>query len=106
MLTIGRSGIRVVGKDNGLLKRIARSKNDERHQRDFVEAIKSSAPPSADIEIGHLSSTLCHLGNIVARTNQAVRFDPKGEKIISPDAAKPFVTRTYRNGHWAVPDRA
>jgi len=43
--------------------------NDDAHFRNFVDAIKSNKPESqnADALEGHLSSALCHLGNISYR---------------------------------------
>jgi hypothetical protein len=32
-----------------------------------------------------------------------LRFDPALEKITGDDEAAKLVTRTYRDGHWAVP---
>jgi hypothetical protein len=46
---------------------------------------------------------LCHLGNIVARTGRAIRFDPKTEKILGDKEAAALLGRKYRQGHWAVP---
>ena len=37
------------------------------HERNFMECIKSRKRPNADIEIGRLSTTICHLGNISCR---------------------------------------
>ena len=46
------------------------------HHRNFIECIKTRQKPTADIEIGHVSSTLCHLGNIAYRLDREVHFDP------------------------------
>ena len=53
--------------------------------------------PVADIEVGHLSSTLPHLGNIVARTNRSVRFDPDREQIVGDEEANALLARRYRS---------
>jgi hypothetical protein len=34
------------------------------HEGNFLECIKSRNTPHADVEIGRLSTTICHLGNI------------------------------------------
>ena len=40
-------------------------------------------PANADVEIGHKSATLVHLGNIAHQTsNQRLEFDPKSETFI------------------------
>ncbi|NLF73964.1 MAG: Gfo/Idh/MocA family oxidoreductase [Candidatus Anammoximicrobium sp.] len=72
------------------------------HCADFLEAIRNGGRPSADIEIGHLSATLPHLTNILARTGRPqLTFDPQTEKFIDAPDADALTTRTYREGHWA-----
>lgn len=73
------------------------------HQEDFLEAIKTGRRPNAEIEIGHLSSTLSHLGNIATRLGRSLRFDPQKEEIIGDEEARALIRRQYREGHWAVP---
>jgi len=52
------------------------------------------------VETGHISTTLCHLGNIVVRSGRNIRFDGKTESIVGdPEAAK-LLTREYRD-HWS-----
>ena len=104
MMTMGSSGIRVLGKDNHPIQREGYVVEDEDHQRDFIDALRSSGRrPNADIEIGHLSSALPHLGNIVARIGRSIRFDPDQEAIIGDEEAERLLSRRYREGHWAVP---
>ena len=55
------------------------------------------------LEIGHLSSSLCHLGNIVARVGRSIRFDPRAEQVLGDEEAAGLLGREYRAGHWAVP---
>ncbi len=105
MMTLGQTGIQVYGGDNKLIKSEKLDSPQDAHQRDFLDAIKLGNRPNADIEVGHLSSTLCHLGNIVARTRRAVKFDPKAERIDGDDEADKLILREYRDGHWAVPNR-
>jgi predicted dehydrogenase len=74
------------------------------HQAQFLAAIRDGVKPTAEIEIGHLSASLCHLGNIVARTGRALKFDPQREQIAGDEEANRLLGRTYRqDGHWAVP---
>ncbi len=103
MMTLGQTGIQVYGGGNKLIKSEKLDSPQDAHQRDFLDAIKSGNRPNADIEVGHLSSTLCHLGNIVARTRRAVKFDPKAERIDGDHEADKLIRREYRDGHWAVP---
>lgn len=72
------------------------------HARNFIDCVKSRQMPSADIEIGNISSNLSHLGNVVARTGRPVRFDAETETIIGDPEANRLVTREYRR-HWSTP---
>jgi predicted dehydrogenase len=76
--------------------------DDASHPKNFVACIKSRQRPNADIEIGHLSSSLCHLANVVARTGRHLRFDPAKEAILSDSSANSLLKRRYR-AHWATP---
>ena len=104
MMTLGGQGIRIYGKKNELIRQEGRYELTRGvHQKDFVDAIRSGGRPVADIEVGHLSSTLPHLGNIVARTNRSIRFDADREQIVGDEEANALLGRRYRPGHWAVP---
>jgi hypothetical protein len=73
------------------------------HHRNFLDGIKSGVRPNADIEVGHLSATLSHLGNIATRVGRVLHFDPQTEAITGDEEANRLVRRLYRPGHWAVP---
>jgi predicted dehydrogenase len=101
-------GWQIIRPGNELGEKVHSEWSDANHHRDFLECIKSGGEtrPRADIEIGHLSSCLSHLGNIALRTGRSYRFDPKAEKIVGDEEANALVTRKYRDGHWAVPKNA
>jgi predicted dehydrogenase len=75
---------------------------DSPHAQLFLDAIRSRRTPAIDIEQGHLSTSLAHLGNIVARTGRAIRFDPATESVLDDPAANALVRRSYRP-HWSTP---
>ena len=58
---------------------------------------------SADIEIGHASASLAHLGNIATRVGRTLRYEPRSEQIPDDPDANRLVRRDYRDGHWAIP---
>ena len=68
----------------------------EDHHQNWLDCIKSGARPNADVEIGHRSATVCHLGNIAARTGTTVRWDPVAETILDNEKAAAMLTRPYR----------
>lgn len=76
--------------------------DDEAHIANFIESVRGNAKPNSEIEIGHLSSSLCHLGNIAARLGRSLRFDPKTEQIVGDEEANRLVGREYRD-HWGRP---
>jgi predicted dehydrogenase len=77
------------------------------HQRNFIDCIKDSSGetvrrPNADIEEGHKSTRMCHLGNIAFRTGRAVRFDAHRETCLDDAEANRLLGRSYREP-FAVP---
>ena len=65
-----------------------------------MDCIRSRQKPNADIEIGHISTALCHLANIATRTGRNFRFDPQTESIVDDPEASQLLTREYRR-HWS-----
>ncbi|MEX0712528.1 MAG: Gfo/Idh/MocA family oxidoreductase, partial [Pirellulales bacterium] len=111
----GTDGMLLLGKNDGWQLFGPRNKPGETmpaqgigppHHRNFLECIKSGSRPNADIEIGHLSAALCHLGNIATRVGRVLAFDPRAEQILNDEEAGRLITRVYRDGHWAVPNAA
>jgi predicted dehydrogenase len=109
----GTRGVMVLGKRGGYRVQLAGNKPGPEyrggspdlsaHHANFLECIRSDRRPHGDIEIGHLSACLCHLGNIACRVARNLRFDPKSEQILDDDGANALLRRTYREGHWAQP---
>lgn len=66
------------------------------HEKNFLDCVKSRGVPNSDVEIGRLSTTLCHLGNISCRLKRDVRFDPKTGTFGADKAANALLTKTYR----------
>jgi predicted dehydrogenase len=72
------------------------------HIANFCEAIRGRATLNADASVGHLTASLCHLGNIAARLERSLTFDPRTEQIVGDDEANRLVSREYRQ-HWSTP---
>ena len=66
-------------------------------QQNFIDSIRGDAKPNAEIEIGHKSTLLCHLGNIAYRTGKTLKFDAKTETTDDAEANK-LLGREYRKG--------
>ena len=71
---------------------------DGEHIENFLECIRTNKRPSADIEEGHKSTLLCHLGNIAQRVNRVLNCDPKNGHILNDDEAAKLWSREYREG--------
>jgi predicted dehydrogenase len=76
------------------------------HQRDFLDAVKSRREPSAPVEVGHRSATVCHLGNIALRLATQLNWDPKTERFFGSgsDQANQMIHRTPRSP-WNVTEQ-
>jgi predicted dehydrogenase len=76
------------------------------HFSNFINALRSGDGMSlnADIEEGHLSTSLCHLGNIANRLGRQLRFDSQAERFEGDDIANAYLTREYRHPY-AVPEK-
>ncbi len=100
----GNWGFRVYDEKGVLVEDRSKNEDDrnDAHHRNFVETIRSRKSPNASIEIGHASTSLCHLGNIVARTGRNVRYDAQNEIVVADADANKLIRRDYRQ-HWAVP---
>ncbi len=72
------------------------SEIEKPHLRNFLDCVKSRNKPNADIEEGHKSTRLCHLGNIAIRVGRVLRFDGETETITEDAEASKLLGRTYR----------
>ena len=104
VLMVGKGdGYRLYGERNKLIKERPFKMPEEAHQRNFLDAIKGKAKPNASAETGHLSASLCHLGNLCARLGRDLHFDPEKEQFAHDAEANKLLGREYREGHFAAP---
>ena len=74
---------------------------DDLHAANFVDVIRGrTAALASPVREGHISTTLCHLGNIAFRTGSTLSIDPATGKPASPEAMK-FWSVDYEPG-WEV----
>jgi predicted dehydrogenase len=66
------------------------------HARDFLDCVKSRKAPSADVEIGHRSTTMSLLANISLVARQRLEWDAENERIVSPEPANALLHYEYR----------
>ena len=68
------------------------------HLANWIACIKSREMPVADVEIGHRSTTVCHLGNIARWTGRKLQWDPDQEQFVGDDASQPAGGSTPTHG--------
>jgi predicted dehydrogenase len=69
-----------------------------RHFTNFVDCVQSRRWQDLHAEIveGHISSSLCHLGNIACRLKKSLQFDPDRELFVGDPEADSYLTKSYR----------
>jgi predicted dehydrogenase len=75
--------------------RLYESKN---HTENFFDCMRSRKAPICDVETGHRSATMCHLGAISMRTGKRLTWDAKAEQFVGEFAreANAHVARELR----------
>ncbi|HVX66581.1 MAG TPA: Gfo/Idh/MocA family oxidoreductase [Bryobacteraceae bacterium] len=98
-LVIGQRSWTAYDKSGGVVTTFKDPLGSEsgRHERNFLECVKSRQRPNADVELGRLSTTICHLGNISHRLRRDVVFDPSTETFGDDKAANAYLTKEYRS---------
>lgn len=68
------------------------------HMGNFIECVRDRKDPICDVETGHRSATMCHLGAISLRTGKALTWDYRAEKFTGRDAreANRYLKRRMR----------
>ncbi|MCA9115943.1 MAG: Gfo/Idh/MocA family oxidoreductase [Planctomycetaceae bacterium] len=101
-LALGSSGDWRIFDDRGqeVKKGGGGSRGDSEHLINFVTAIREDTPRAlnAEIEIGHRSTLLCHLGNIAHRTGRTLTCSAKDGHIVGDEKAMKLWKRDYEPG--------
>ena len=97
---------KITSKPDGIAKETLSASDvhlyvSKNHQQNFLECVKTRQKPICDVEIGHRSATVCHLGNIAVRTGKKIQWDPAAEKITGDDQAARMLSRPYR-APWTI----
>ena len=97
-MMVDRDGYRVLYKNDRGPQYQKTWRDDGAHYSNFIQCVKSRQREDliADIEEGHYSALLCHLGNIAYRTGKRLEFDPQGETFTGDAQASAMLSRDYR----------
>ena len=76
------------------------------HYANFIKAVRSRKREdlNAEIEQGHYSASLCHLGLIAHRVKRQLKLDPKKEQIIGDEEANKLLKRSGRAPDYVIPE--
>jgi len=66
------------------------------HGEDFVRSIHTRQKPVCDVEIGHRTMSVCHLGNIAYLLGRPLRWDPAQEEFLGDEGANRLLDRPRR----------
>ncbi len=75
------------------------------HMDNWFECIKTRKLPICDVEIGHRSSTVCHLGSLAMRLGRPLKWDPVKEEFPGDAEANKARFYEYRKP-WTLPEVA
>ena len=76
------------------------------HFANFIKAVRSRKREdlNAEIEQGHYSAALCHLGMIAHRVKRQLVFDPEKEQIVGDEEANKLVKWAGRPPDYVIPE--
>jgi len=97
-LLLADNGYKIYDLQNKETGAFAGKGSDTEHIANFLDCIRTGARPNADIEDGHRSTLLCHLGNIAHRVNRVLTVDSKSGHIQGDEQAMQLWSREYQPG--------
>ncbi len=107
LMYLGRhgGGWQVKGEDSKIIAQGGGVFPDIDHQKNFIESLRSRKTPNGNVEQGHLSASLVHLGNIACRVgNKQLIFDGENERFSNNDDANKLIKSSYRD-NYKMPDK-
>jgi predicted dehydrogenase len=100
-LTIKSGGGYVLADAKGkVVDDVSGTRGDAEHLHGFLAAIRNGTPQvlNAEIEEGHKSTLLCHLGNIAQRTGRTLQCSGNNGHILDDPQAMSLWAREYEPG--------
>jgi hypothetical protein len=70
-------------------------------KQDFINAVKIRGQTLEDAEVGHRTTSLCHLGHIAIQVGGTLHWDPVKERFTNSDAANAFIGKSILKPRYA-----
>lgn len=104
-IIIGNSEWRAYDPKDNVIARGSGDNSGLTHIQNFIDCVKTRKKPNADLEtVGHISSVLCHAGNISWRVGRKLLLEPKSETFIGDEEANRLRTRPEYRKPWVLPE--
>jgi len=99
-IIVSTGAARVYDAKDQMIKEFGGGDATDQHVRNFLDCCRSRKweDLNQDIYSGHVSSVMCHAGNLAWRTGLALHFDGKTETFAEAEANK-YLSREYRKGY-------
>jgi predicted dehydrogenase len=97
-LAIHGAGYTIYDAKGKEVKKVPGTGTDAMHIANFLDAVREKTKLNSEIEEGHKSTLLCHLGNIAHRTGRALKCDPQNGTILQDKEAMTMWTKEYEKG--------
>lgn len=94
---------KIAASDPGILQEPLTRKTwtaevSDNHMGNFFDGVRRRKRPICDVEVGHRSVSVCHLGGIAIRLGRRLAWDPAAERFVGDREANRWVGREQRRG--------
>lgn len=105
-LIVNREGWEVIAESENNVNKTelvplqpADKQDHEKHVKNFIDCVQSRQAPACEIETGHNSALIAHMGNVAYRSGNKLRWnetkgvfkdDPKANELVKPDYRSPW----------------
>jgi hypothetical protein len=66
------------------------------HMRNFINSVRNRQQPICNVQVGHRSCSVCHLGTLAIRTGVKLRWNPETEQFVDNTRANAWLSRPMR----------
>jgi predicted dehydrogenase len=92
--TLTASDRRII--DEPLPNNAVRLGQGNNHMQNFLNCVRSRQQPICNVEVGHRSCSVCHLGTLAIRSGQRLRWNPEAEEFVDNPRANQWLSRPMR----------